>query len=67
MPKHNRQAAEKAARNAAYAERFPRRSRSARKQARQARVAARERAWCLDNGVDPTPTNALRAPRRGRR
>lgn len=60
MAKHDRAACEKRARNAAYADQYPRRNRKARKDARAAKVAERDRGWCLAHGVDPTPPKALR-------
>lgn len=71
MAKHNRQAAEKAARNAAYADRFPRRSRRDRKDARGARVAQTERRWLVAHGIEIEKPrglgDVLRPKKRGRR
>lgn len=67
MAKHNRQQAAKAARNDAYATRFPRRSRSDRKKSRAERTAERDQAWCVAYGVDPTPSGALKKALRDNR
>jgi hypothetical protein len=47
-----RQVREKRARNAEYAERFPRRDRATRKKLRRKRVVARERRWLQAHGIE---------------
>jgi hypothetical protein len=46
------QAREKRARNAAYAELYPRRDRLTRKKARRRRTVAREARWLRTHGVE---------------
>ena len=67
MAKHNRQAAEKRARNDAYAALFPRRSRKARRDARRERTRIREMRWLELHGIEfERPRNVL-GVMRGRR
>lgn len=55
----NRQKREKQAANERYADRFPRRRRKDRKQARRERVLLREKRWFAESGIPIDKTRPL--------